>query len=304
MNILVILCKRLVSMFLFMFIGAILYKKKYISEEGSKSLGNLLIRMSLPCVILKAFQVERTPERLQALMLSIGFSILLLAAAILISRIFFANDPISHFAASFSNPGFFGIPLICAVLNDDAVFYVAPFIACLNILQWTYGVAVLTEKKVKIEWKNIIFSPFMFAFLLGVIIFLVQVNMPEILNVVIDNSANMNTPLAMLVSGVYMAKVNFRVMLTSGRLYAVSVVRLIVNAVVAGVILSFLPQSWYPLKICLFIAAACPVGSNVAVYAQLHGKDYVYAVETVVLSTIISVITLPLTVYIIQYVWG
>lgn len=304
MNILVILCKRLVSMFLFMFIGAILYKKKYISEEGSKSLGNLLIRLSLPCVILKAFQVERSPERLQGLILSIGFSIVLLTAAIFLSRIFFANDPISHFAASFSNPGFFGIPLIYAVLNDDAAFYVAPFIACLNILQWTYGVAVLTEKKSKTAWKNIVFSPFMIAFLLGVILFLMQLDMPEILDVLIENSANMNTPLAMLVSGVYMAKVNFKFMLTSRKLYAVTVVRLIANAVVAGVILSFLPESWYTLKMCLFIAAACPVGSNVAVYAQLHGRDYVYAVETVVLSTLISVITLPLTVYVIQYVWG
>lgn len=304
MNILIILCKRLVSMLLFMLIGAILYKKKYLSEEGSKSLGNLLIRLSLPCVILRAFQVERSPERLRALLLSIGFSIVLLAASILIARLFFADDPISHFAASFSNPGFFGIPLIYAVLNDDAVFYVAPFIACLNILQWTYGVAVLTEKKLKIDWKNIISSPFMIAFLLGIILFLAQIDMPEVLDVVIENSANMNTPLAMLVSGVYMAKVDFKFLLTSGKLYVVSVVRLIANAVVAGIILSILPESWYTMKMCLLIAAACPVGSNVAVYAQLHGKDYVYAVETVVLSTFLSVITLPLTVYVIQYVWG
>lgn len=304
MTVLIVLCKRLVSMLLFMLIGAILYKKNYISEEGSKSLGNLLIRLSLPCVILKAFQVERSPERLQALALSICFSVILLAAAILISRFLFAKDPVSHFAASFSNPGFFGIPLICAVLNDEAVFYVAPFIACLNILQWTYGVAVLTDKKIKFEWKNMILSPFMIAFLLGILLFLTQIETPEIWNVIIDNSANLNMPLAMLVSGVYMAKVNFKLMLTSGRLYALSLVRLGANAIAAGIILSFLPNSWYTLKMCLFIAAACPVGSNVAVYAQLHDRDYVYAVETVVLSTLLSVVTLPAAVYIIQYVWG
>ena len=304
MNILIILCKRLASMFLFMFIGAILHKRNYISEEGSKSLGNILIRLSLPCVILKAFQVERSPERIQALLLSIVFSMLLLSAAILISRIFFADDPIGHFAAAFSNPGFFGIPLIYAVLNDEAVFYVAPFIACLNILQWTYGTAVLTEKKLKIEWKNIVLSPFMIAFLLGLTLFLAEIDLPEILDVVIENSANMNTPLAMLVSGVYMAKVDCRAMLTSRKLYAVTAVRLLVNAAVAGLILSILPESCYPLKMCLFIAAACPVGSNVAIYAQLHEKDYVYAVETVVLSTFISVVTLPLAVYVIQYVYG
>lgn len=304
MTVLTILCKRLASMMLFMLIGAFLYRKKYLSEEGSKGLGNLLIRLSLPCVILNAFQVEKTPERLRGLVLSIVFSAALLTAAILLARLFFAGDPIRHFAASFSNPGFFGIPLICAVQNADAVFYAAPFIACLNILQWTYGVAILTEKKSKTNWKNIIMSPFIIAFLLGIILFLARIDLPEILDVIVENSANMNTPLAMLVSGVYLAKVNLRFLLTSGKLYAVSAVRLIANAVVAGLILSLLPESWYTLKLCLFIAAACPVGSNVAVYAQLHGKDYVYAVETVVLSTLLSVITLPVAVSLVQYVWS
>lgn len=304
MDILFILLKKLMTMFIFMVTGVIMYKKSYISDVGSRSLGNLLIRLSLPCVILKAFLVERTLERMQALILSVIFSMVLLTAFILISKFLFTHDPIGRFAASFSNPGFFGIPLIIAVLDNDSVFYVAPFIACLNILQWTYGVAVLKEEKIEIEWKNIIMSPFMAAFLLGLILFMTQIKMPEILNTVIEGAADLNTPLAMIVSGVYMAKVNFRVMLTSGRLYAVCAVRLIVCAIIAVVILCFLPEKWYMLKMSLFIASACPVGSNVAVYAQLHEKDYVYAVETVVLSTLVSVVTLPPIVYIVQSLWG
>ena len=51
------------------------------------------------------------------------------------------------------------------------------------------------------------------------------------------------------------------------------------------------------------IVAACPVGSNVAVYAQLHGKDYPYAVETVVISTILSILTIPLMMYLSSLLW-
>jgi len=51
------------------------------------------------------------------------------------------------------------------------------------------------------------------------------------------------------------------------------------------------------MKTVLLIAAACPVGSNVAVYAQLHGKDYPYAVETVVISTVFSILTLPFIIW-------
>ena len=57
------------------------------------------------------------------------------------------------------------------------------------------------------------------------------------------------------------------------------------------------------MQTVLMIVAACPVGSNVAVYAQLHGKDYLYAVETVVISTILSILTIPLMMYLSSLLW-
>ena len=53
----------------------------------------------------------------------------------------------------------------------------------------------------------------------------------------------------------------------------------------------------------LLLAAACPVGSNVAVYAQLHDRDYPYAVETVVISTLLSVLTIPAVVWLSSLLW-
>ncbi len=53
----------------------------------------------------------------------------------------------------------------------------------------------------------------------------------------------------------------------------------------------------------LLLAAACPVGSNVAVYAQLHGKNSSYAVETVVMSTLFSIVTIPLVVFLASVLW-
>ena len=59
----------------------------------------------------------------------------------------------------------------------------------------------------------------------------------------------------------------------------------------------------YDMKIALLLAVACPVGSNVAVYAQLHGKDYAYAVETVVISTLFSILTIPAIAWLAQALW-
>ena len=291
-------------MFLFMGIGAILFKKKFISEEGSKSLGNLLIRLVLPCVIINAFLVERTPERMKALAISLGTAVILLTLSILVSRLLFHKDPVRHFASAFSNPGFFGIPLIGAVLSGDAIFYVAPFIACLNILQWTYGVAVLKEQKSRIDIKTIIFSPFIISFAIGLLLFFSGIQLPEIVGDVVSSSAGLNTPIAMIVSGVYLAKVNLKSMFTAKRLYMLTAVRLCLIPLVSAVVLCLLPNTYYEMKICLLIAAACPVGSNVAVYAQLHNKDYVYAVETVVMSTLFSIVTIPVLLMIFQNFWA
>ena len=304
MNLLLLLIKRLVVMFLFILIGAILFRRNKVTEKGSESLANLLITLILPCVILRSFLIEPSRQQVIYLFYSMIFSLLVLSISIFISRIVFKKDAIAHFAAAFSNPGFFGIPLISAVLGDNAVLYAAPFIAYLNILQSTYGVAAITDKKVEISAKKILLSPFILSFVIGLIIFFSPITLPDILKDVISSSANLNTPIAMIVSGVYLAKVDIKEMLKNKKLYGISVVRLIVIPAFSLIVLSFLPQEFFALKMCLLIAVSCPVGTNVAVYAQLHKKDYCYAAESVVISTLLSIVSIPIFVMLAQTIWN
>lgn len=303
MAILELLISKLLIMFLFMMIGVILFRKKIITDAGSESLASLLIHLILPCVIINGFLVERTPEKLIGFLLSFLISVLSLSISILIARKCFSQNPIGHFAAAFSNPGFFGIPLIIAVMGTDSVFYIAPFIACLNILQWTYGVSVLKNERIKIQFDKIIKSPFIISFMIGIVLFLSQIPIPNIIETVISTSADLNTPIAMIVSGIYLAKANIKSMFTQIDFYKISIVRLLLIPALSLLLLYFIPNTYIEVKISLFLATACPVGSNVAVYAQLHGKNYIYAVQTVVLSTLLSMATIPLWVLIIQYLW-
>lgn len=303
MTIVILLIKKLITMLIFMVIGGILYKRKYISEEGSKSLANLLIRLVLPCVIINGFLVERTSEKIKIFLISVIYSVLLLLLSIIIARLIFKKDPIAHFGTAFSNAGFFGIPVIVAVLDYDAVFYIVPFIACLNILQWTYGVAILKEKRIQINLKNILISPFMIGFMIGIIVFLSGIEIPDIPRDIIGSFVGLNTPIAMMVSGVYLAKADLKTMFYSIRLYKVAFIRLLLIPTFSIPLLSILAKEYYDVMVCLFLASACPVGTNVAVYAQLHNKDYVYAVETVVMSTLLSICSIPIYMSIIQIIW-
>ena len=299
MEMAMILARQILQMFLLAGLGYGLFKTGRISQEGSKALGNILIYLAVPAVIINGFLVERTPEHVTGILYSAAAAAVLLLLSILISRIIFRKDAIAAFAGAFSNPGFFGVPLIIASVGQGAVFYVACFIAFLNIGQWTYGVSILNGQPVLqgFQPRKLIRAPFIIAILIGLCLFFTQLPLPAVIKGTLSSVAALNTPLAMFTVGIYLAQTNLRTMIMRKSLYVISAVRLLAVPLVSLLLLSLLPQAFHDMKLALLLAIACPVGSNVAVYAQLHGKDYPYAVETVIVSTLFSLLTIPLVVW-------
>lgn len=298
------LVKQTVTMFLLAGVGFAMFKSGKITKEGSKSIGNILIYGSLPCVLISSFFIEKTQEHMIGLAISAALGFLLVLMSILVGKLCFREDAIAKFAAAFSNPGFFGIPLILASLGSGCVFYVAGFIACVNLGQWTYGVAVMTGQKGGFSFKRLVTAPFAIAIAIGLAIFLTGIEVPGILKNSITAIKELNTPLAMFTVGIYLAQTDLKNMFFKKSLYSISLVRLLVIPALAILLLWPLPASMLDMKIALFIATACPVGSNIAVYAQLHNQDYAYSVETVIISTILAIVTMPIMVSLAQMVWA
>ena len=300
-----ILIRQILQMFLLAGIGFLLFRCGKITREGSRTIGNILIYVSLPAVIINGFLVERTAEHVYGLLWSAAASFVLLLMSVLVSHFVFRKDPVGAFASSFSNPGFFGIPLVIAALGEGAVFYAAPFIALLNIGQWTYGVSRLNGQPVLqgLQPKKLIRAPFVIALLAGVALFASRLPLPEIISGGLRTVAGLNTPLAMFTVGIYLAQTDIPGMLKRKSLGLISAVRLLAIPLIALLLLWLLPERMQEMRTVLLICAACPVGSNVAVYAQLYGKDYPYAVETVVFSTVLSLASIPLITYRSSLIW-
>lgn len=294
MEVALIILKQIIVMFLIMGMGFLLFRKGLITKEGSKTLANLLIYIILPCVIINGFITDRTVEKITELGVSALMAAAFLAVACIISRLVFKKHPIDNFSSAFSNPGFFGIPLIVAAYSNEAVFFITAFIAFLNVMQWTYGAAILKEEKIKINFKTIFTSPFIIGLIIGLIIFFTGVPIPTVVKSTISAATNANTFVAMLVLGTYLAQADMKEVFLSPRLYGVSFLRLVLIPAVCMLVGFVIPDKFTELFTCVMIACACPVGSNVAVYAQLYNKDYTYAVSAVTLSTIFSVVTIPL----------
>lgn len=304
MQITSLLIKQIVTMVLYMAVGFGLFKGKKITKEGSSNLATLLIWLIVPVVVIKSYCVAPTYQRIQGLAASAAATVLCLAASITIARVIYKRQPIAHFGAAFSNAGFFGLPLVGAVFGEDAVFYVTTFVAFLNTLQWVYGVAVLKEEKLKIS-KSMFLNPLVISFLAGLFLFFTGLGarLPSIVTTTMSGISAMNAPLAMLVMGVYLAQSDMKTLWTDRRLYILSLVRLVMIPLITLAILWLLPMD-NTVSLCLLLTASAPVGANVAVYAQLVGKDYVYASKAVVTSTLLSLVSMPLVLMLAQWLLG
>lgn len=305
MDVILILVRQILQMFALAGMGFLLFKSRRITLEGSKGLGNILIYLALPAVIIAGFRVDRTPEHLTGMLYSGIAAAVLLLLSILVSRALFRKDAIASFAGAFANPGFFGVPLMIASIGQGAVFYVACFIAFLNVGQWTYGVSIMNGQPVRqgFEPKKLIQAPFVIAIIIGLILFATQLQLPALIDGCLNTVAALNTPLAMFTVGVYLAQIDVKDLIRRKSLYAVAGARLLLIPALSLALLCLLPAEMHDMKLALLLACSCPVGVNVAVYAQLHGKDYGYAVETVILSTALSLITIPCIVWIASQLW-
>lgn len=299
-----ILLKQLICMFIFMGVGFALFKTKLVSEKGSKELSNLLLYIVLPAVIIHSYCAERTVERMHGLWLSFVLSAVLLVVSMVISMLIFGKrHRIENIGVSFSNCGFMGIPLVRAVMGDGAVFYCSAFVAILLFLQWTYGVYVMTDDKKAISASKIVKNPVLIATIIGVVIFVTQIPVPEVAVTALDSLGALNAPVAMIILGVYLAQTNIISIFTDKSLYFGSVIRLAVIPLVSVLVLCLLPDSINSMKVTLLISASAPIGANVAIFAQKVGLDYTRAVKTVCLSTILSIISMPLLIMLASHLW-
>lgn len=298
-----ILLRQNMIMVIYMAIGYFLYKKKLITRNGSGELGKLLLYIVMPAVIIKAYMVRFSIQTLWCLGISMGAAAVCLLLSMLVSRLVFKECPIEHFGSAFSNAGFMGIPLIQTALGDEAVFYVSSFVAFLNILQWTYGVYVMTQDRENISVKKIVTNPVVIGFVIGVAVFFLPVQQPFILTTVVGTISGMNAPLAMIILGIYLAQLPFKEILKGKQVYLCAVLRLVVIPLLSMAVLSLLPAKYNMIKLAVLIAAAAPVGSNVAIFAQINKKDYTQAVKNICLSTVLCVFTIPVIVGIANALW-
>lgn len=289
-------------------VGYGLYKGRLLGDDATKQLSNIALTVIMPIVIFNSYQTEFAPKKLRGLLIALVLSFLaqglFVAAATIIVRPTNENYQTERFALCYSNCAFMGIPLVDATFGADGVFYLTAFITAFNVFMWTHGVVLMSggeKRSAKERLKNllkILISPAILAVLLGLVFFFTGLRLPDILQTSLNYLGSMNTPLAMLVSGATIAKSGLLDCFKSRRVYFLQAFKLIIVPVLLTAL--FVPLRMFGVDGMIvntvLIAAATPTASATIMFAYKFGRNEKCASDHFTLSTIASIVTIPLIV--------
>jgi len=293
----VVILKQIVIMFIILLIGLGCSLKGLITKEGNKQLSKVALYIVNPLLIFMSYQSEYSARLLKGLLWSfllsgISFGVMIALSTLIISKKR-PEHSLERFSAVYSNCGFIGIPLIRGIYGDEGVLYLTAYITLFNILVWTHGYMTMKESR---DFKSFIkaaTSPSVIAVFIGLIFYLMQIRLPEILHTSLQYVSDMNTPLAMLIAGSAAAQTNVLKALKNKGLYMVCAYKLFLLPIVAFALVQFLPAP-HMVKMVVLIASACPVATTGTMFAIQFDKNPERCSEFFAVSTLLSGLTLPL----------
>lgn len=307
MQISLLLMEEIVKLFVIMFMGYAVVKAGLMKSSESKSVSVILVYLVIPCVIIKAFQVDYTPDVQKGLFLAIAAAvaihILFLLITIPLKKIF-QMDVIEQATSIYSNAGILVIPLVQELLGQDYVIYSSAYIAVQLILLWTQGKNMLCEEE-KLEWKKIFLNVNIISIIAGIVLFLFRIKLPAGVQDVLGMMNNMIGPLGMLLAGMAIAEVPLKSIFTKKRNYLSVAFRLLLYPVLGLFLMKAIQivvnlENSSQILLTVYLACVTPACASVTSMAQLYDKDAAYASSLYVLTTLLSIVTMPVMVYLYE----
>ncbi|MBO7149740.1 MAG: AEC family transporter [Clostridia bacterium] len=309
---------------IFIFTGYFLRKKEVINESGKKVLAGLLVNLFSPCYAIASLSsqlsIERINEYLTYLLAGTVLAVVIIFVAIPIARILGKDKlekNILKYALAFANIGYFGYPVVGAVFGEPVKASMILFCIPQSIAINTYGYQVLTSKvvetpkdlentmensKKKFNWKEnfrFLHSVPFIGTMLGVVLGLLPITMPEYVINLLNLAGNCQSATAMLLTGAVLAGVPFLKLFTSWKPYVIGFIRLLLIPAILGVLMYLFGLRGELFIICM-ACISIPVGMNVVVYPESAGLDGTSGAKMCFISYVLAVVTLPIVFEIVK----
>ena len=276
---------KVLVMLIMIAVGYFITKKGMLTDRGAAEITALLIWIVTPCLIVDSLLGSGGSLQAYELLLAVGISALAIFLSIGVSLVSFRKEPperrkVLRFATIFSNAGFMGIPLVQGIVGERGVVYGSFFIAVFNVICWTYGYRMMSGGA-KVSLRTVLLNPGIIGLAVGLPLYFLGLQLPAVLAEPVGFFSDLNTPLAMLIIGSYIAKVDLH-----------SFVSDMAPALFLACLLLLRPEP--VLLVTSVIQASAPVAANTVLFAVQYGGDSQLASKTVAVSTVLSILTIPL----------
>lgn len=299
----------LIMIFILIVPGIFFRKRKIITENQNDALSSLVMNLTWPCLVIGAMQMEFSMQILRdtAYMLAVAFVVfaILLAISFPLSKVLRMSKTkqyLAVFMLIFGNTGFLGIPVIKALYGTEAVFYAAILEMVNDILMFTIGIVLIqlsAGADLKISPKQFL-NPGLIGVIVGLLLFLLNIQLPEMLSGSIDMIGAATTPLTMFVIGFQLGGLKLQEIVGDWRVYVISFVKLMIVPLITVLVVKLWVGEFSLLEKVLIVSFAMPVASATAIFSQQYKGETAFATKTVLLSTVLSILTIPIFAVIIE----
>ena len=296
---------RLGSIGLILLLGFLLGKLKLISDTTNKELTNLLLTVFMPASLFMAF-----PNSYDESLVGLFLSGLLAGAIIMFALIVFAKVVFNkkwmrgslkeeaQFAMIFNNATFLGYPIVASTFGAEGILAYCGFIISFNIALFSYGIW-LFKKKLSIKLLiSIITNPNIIAVILGMVLFLLELSLPQFLTDAVGFVGNATTPLSIICIGYMLSQAKLIKVFKKWKLMVTAVIQLIIGPLITWGILTLCRFPTEVVQVCTLIQAL-PTATSLGLFAVKYGGNAAESSELVTISTILSVATMPFMVFIL-----
>ncbi len=266
------------------------------SEKTARATNDLLFYIITPSVIVNSFQkVELTAQNglgfLFSALIAAAFHALMMLVVPLLHRK--AKDrAVFCYGTMYGNVGYMGLPLAQAVAGELGVFYCSAVVAVFNIFAFTHGVKLMQREKGAMNWKKLIINPGALGILIGLPLFLLNIKLPTVLASPVSYLGSMNTPLAMLMLGTYLAHTDLLEMFRRKENYIVAVLKLLVWPLI-GITTLYLIGIRGELLLSSSVFLAAPTATNTVMFSAKYGHDTGVASKLCGFTTMLAIFTMP-----------
>ena len=299
----IVLIEKMALLVMLLALGYLCARLKLVGPEFNKGLSKLVINVFLAGMILSSV----INKKLEMTGGDVAFGLLMMTLSMLICvgigwlsptllRIKDGDKGMYRMLSAFMNNGFVGFPLVAAVYGENAVFFASLSNIPFNLLLYTVGVMFLQkgDKNTKFSIKSVINVPIV-ATLIAVVIFIFEIPMPKLVDEVADTLSAATVPLSMMCVGLSLGSVSLKEALMQPRLYGISLVRLLICPLAVWLVLRIFITNPVILG-TIVILSACPSAIICTILGIQYGRDGVESSEAIFISTMLSMITIPLLI--------